>query len=202
MAEVPVRQGDTQRDPNGEARSPQEEPAVENGETSVEDAPEPDLEELPREALLEKVQAVQEAADQNYDQYVRCQAEIENLKKRFARDKESLIRYANETLVRQLLPIVDSLQEALKHGDDHSIAALREGVELTLKGLLDALRKAGVEEVQALGERFDPNYHEAVSVLSRADCEPGVVLEELQTGYLLHDRLVRPAMVVVNQENG
>ena len=202
MTQVPVRQGDTQRDPNGEARSPAETPAEENGEILTEDAPEPNLEELSRDALLEKVHALQGLADKNYDQYVRCQAEMENLKKRFARDRESLVRYANETLVRQMLPIVDNLRKALEHGDDNSIAALREGVELTLKGLLDALRKAGLEEVKALGERFDPNYHEAVSMRAQADCEPGVVLEELQTGYLLHDRLVRPAMVIVNQENG
>ncbi|WP_035253006.1 nucleotide exchange factor GrpE [Desulfatiglans anilini] len=159
-------------------------------------------EEMSREELLQKLKEVQEAADKNFDLYLRSQAEIENLKKRSQKEKEGLMRFGNESLIKRLLPVVDNLETALIHVEDEkALEALREGVNLTLKGLKDALHKEGVSEVKALGEPFDPHFHDAISEQEDASVEPRTIIHELQKGYLLNDRLVRPATVVVSKKN-
>jgi molecular chaperone GrpE len=159
------------------------------------------LSEMTKDQLIEKISEVQAAADANMDSYLRSQAEMENMKKRFQKDKQELIKYGNETLTKQLLPVADNLENALAHSkDENSLEALREGVDLTLKGLIDVLGKAGVEVVEAVGEPFDPNFHEAVSEQQDDGAPPGTVLKELQKGYLLNQRLIRPAMVIVNKK--
>jgi len=156
--------------------------------------------EMTKDQLIEKISEVQASADANMDSYLRSQAEMENMKKRFQKDKQDLIKYGNETLTKQLLPVADNLEKALDHSrDENSIEALREGVDLTLKGLMNVLEKAGVEMVEAVGAPFDPNFHEAVSEQADDRVAPGTVLRELQKGYLLNQRLIRPAMVIVNK---
>ena len=158
------------------------------------------LEKLTKAQLIEKLKAAEESAKKYLDLYARSQAEMENLKKRLRREKEDFLKFANESLLKELLPVVDNLENALKHAqDENSVEALREGIELTLKGMKDALAKAGVQEIKAVGERFDPNYHHAVSQEETDEVEPGTVLQELQKGYLLNQRLLRPAMVVVSK---
>jgi molecular chaperone GrpE len=160
----------------------------------------PLLEDMKKEDLLARVEAVQGLADKNFDLYLRSQAEIENLKKRFQKEKEGLIKFSTESLVKQLLPVADNLEKALEHAvDESSFNALREGVELTLKGLRDTLKKVGVEEVQAIGEPFDPNFHEALCEQEDNCVQSGTVLQELQKGYVLNKRLLRPARVVVSK---
>ncbi len=189
-----------------------------NREASLEESdhhPEPDelagsgtktdskpADEMSREELLQKLKEVQEAADKNFDLYLRSQAEIENLKKRSQKEREGLIRFGNESLIKRLLPVVDNLETALTHAEDEkALESLREGVSLTLKGLKDALHKEGVSEVKALGEPFDPHFHDAISEQEDASVEPRTIIHELQKGYLLNDRLVRPATVVVSKKN-
>ena len=175
-----------------EALSPEDESQNE------EDIP---LGEMTTDQLIEKISEVQASADTNMDNYLRSQAEMENMKKRFQKDKQELIKYGNETLTKQLLPVADNLEKALDHSEDeNSIEALREGVDLTLKGLMNVLEKAGVEVVEAVGAPFDPNFHEAVSEQEDDRVAPGTVLKELQKGYLLNQRLIRPAMVIVNKK--
>ncbi len=158
------------------------------------------LGEMTKDQLIEKISEVQASADANMDSYLRSQAEMENMKKRFQKDKQDLIKYGNETLTKQLLPVADNLEKALDHSEDeNSIEALREGVDLTLKGLMNVLEKAGVEVVEAVGAPFDPNFHEAVSEQEDDRAAPGTVLKELQKGYLLNQRLIRPAMVIINK---
>ncbi len=158
------------------------------------------LKKMTKAQLVEKVKKIQESAGNNYDLYIRSQAEMDNMKKRFQKEKEDLARYANETLIKQLLPALDNLEKAIANSQDKkSSVALAEGVELTHKGLLDTLKKNGVEEVKAVGEPFDPNFHEAVSGQEDDNVEPGTVLHELQKGYMLNERLIRPAMVVVSK---
>lgn len=176
----------------------------EEGDLSLEDEPQNEkeipLSDMTQEQLIEKVSEVQALADSNMDNYLRSQAEMENMKKRFQKDKQDLVKFGNETLTKQLLPVADNLEMALDHSkDENSIEALREGVDLTLKGLLNVLEKAGVELVEAVGATFDPNFHEAVSEQEDDRAEPGTVLKELQKGYLLNKRLIRPAMVIVNK---
>ena len=176
----------------GEALSPEDESQNE------EEIP---LREMTKDQLIEKISEVQASADTNMDNYLRSQAEMENMKKRFQKDRQDLIKYGNETLTKQLLPVADNLEKALDHSkDEDSIEALREGVDLTLKGLINVLEKAGVEVVEAVGAPFDPNFHEAVSEQADGRAAPGTVLKELQKGYLLNQRLIRPAMVIVNKK--
>lgn len=170
----------------------------EDGSTNNEEIP---LSEMTKKQLIEKISEVQALADTTMDNYLRSQAEMENMKKRFQKDKQDLIKYGNETLTKQLLPVADNLEKALDHSkDEKSLEALREGVDLTLKGLLDVLEKAGVEVVKSVGEPFDPNFHEAVSEQEVENAAPGTVVRELQKGYLLNQRLIRPAMVIVNKK--
>jgi len=158
------------------------------------------LGEMTKDQLIEKISEVQASADTNMDNYLRSQAEMENMKKRFQKDKQDLIKYGNETLTKQLLPVADNLEKALDHSkDENPLEALRDGVDLTLKGLMNVLEKAGVEAVEAVGAPFDPNFHEAVSEQEDDRVTPGMVLKELQKGYLLNQRLIRPAMVIVNK---
>ena len=154
-----------------------------------------------REGLLEKIQEIQKESEKNYDLYLRSQAEMDNLKKRTRKEKEDWLKFANESLIREMLPVLDNLEKALSHSNnEHTIHALKEGIALTLKGLKDSLSKSGLEEVKALGEPFDPCFHEAVSEMDDPEAKPGIVLTELQKGYVLNSRLIRPAMVVVNRQ--
>ncbi len=132
---------------------------------------------------------------------MRLAAEFENYKKRVAKEKADLIRYGNEELVKELLPVIDNLERALAHstsGADKE--GIKEGVEITLQQFLNVLQRFGVTPITAEGEPFDPSRHEAVMEKAASDCEPGYVIAELQKGYMLNDRLVRPAKVIVAKE--
>lgn len=158
-------------------------------------------EELDREKLLERNREIQETADKNFDLYLRAQAEMENMRKRYQREKGEWAKFANESIIRDLLPVMDNLGKATAHASNEiSLEDLKEGVELTLKGLKEVLSRAGLEEVKALGEKFDPNFHEAISLKEDDVAENGTVLIEVQKGYTLNGRLVRPAMVVVSKK--
>jgi molecular chaperone GrpE len=160
------------------------------------------LEKMTKGQLLNRVKEVQETADKNFDLYVRSQAEIDNLKKRFQKEKAELWKFSNESLIKKLLSVGDNLEKAISHSNnDNSLDVLREGVELTLKGLMDTLEREGLESVKALGEPFDPNFHEAISELQDNSAEPGTVIQELQKGYILNQRLIRPAMVIVSKND-
>lgn len=157
-------------------------------------------EKMTKSELVKKIQQITEEYSTYYDLYLRSQAEMENIKKRARKEKEDWIKFANETLIKEILPVMDNLEMAISHSnDDNSLHALREGVELTLKGLKDSLAKSGLEEVKAQGEPFDPCFHEAVSELVDDNVKPGTVIHELQKGYILNQRLIRPSMVVVSR---
>jgi len=158
------------------------------------------LEKMTKKELLQKITDLQEESKKNYDLFLRSQAEMENIKKRNKKEKGEWVKYSNETLIKELLPVVDNLENALSHSqNENSLNALKEGVELILKGLRDTLKKSGVEEVKAEGEPFDPCFHQAVSELEDDGVEAGIIINELQKGYFLNQRLVRPAMVVVSK---
>jgi molecular chaperone GrpE len=159
------------------------------------------LKEMTKDQLIEKVEEAEAASQKNYDLYLRSQAEIDNLKKRYQKDQQGLVKFANESLIKQLLPVADNLEKAIDHSQNGtSVDALREGVELTLKALMDVLQKAGVEIIEAVGEVFDPNFHEAVSEVADDGVETGTVLKDLQKGYTLNQRLLRPSMVIVSRK--
>ena len=161
---------------------------------AVRQCPEPKSE---IELLREQLQAKEEEAKNNYDRFLRQTADLENFKKRIMREKEDASRFANEALVKELLPIVDNLERAVSHTKGGNEGSLVEGVEMILKGLLDALGKHGVVQISAVGQPFDPQLHEAMTQVESADYEPNTVSEEHQKGYLLKDRLLRPSLVTV-----
>ena len=151
------------------------------------------------ETMEQKLEtATREAAD-NYERLLRVSADFENYKKRSAREMEDFRKFANQELVKDLLPILDNLDLALKSAPEKDKAAngLLEGIELTRKEILRVLEKHNVKQIDALGMPFDPSYHEAVMREETDDHPENTVTNELQKGYLMHDRLIRPSMVAV-----
>lgn len=132
----------------------------------------------------------------HYDRLLRSQAELQNVLRRHERDRLDRLKYAGEALARDLLPVVDDLERALAHGDEQS-AAVVEGVALVYKSLLSVLARHGVERIEAKGKPFDPAEHEAVATVETAEQPENTVVHEHRAGYRLHDRLLRPTMVVV-----
>lgn len=140
-----------------------------------------------------------EEAAANQDRYLRAVAEAENFKKRLQREKGEAIRYANENLLRDLLPVIDSLEVALDHsGDDGNGKSLVEGIQLTLKLFRDVLQRHGVKEADnTAGRQFDPVTQEAAAIEDKAGAEPNSVIRVQSKGYTYNERLLRPARVIV-----
>jgi molecular chaperone GrpE len=148
--------------------------------------------------LREHLEAKEKEAKENYDRYLRQVADLENFRKRASREREEAIRFANEALVKDLLPVVDNLERAVAHAKDGDNGKpLVEGVEMVLRGFFDTLAKHGVVPITAVGQRFDPEKHEAMAETESGIYEPNTVVEEYHKGYLLRDRLLRPALVSV-----
>jgi molecular chaperone GrpE len=148
--------------------------------------------------LRQELAAKELEAKNNYERFLRQVAELDNVKKRSAREREEISRFANEALIKDLLPVVDNLERALAHASGGGNGKpLVEGVEMVLKGLLDVLSKHGVAQISAIGEPFDPSKHEAMAQVESDNHEPNSVVEELHKGYTLRDRLLRPALVSV-----
>ena len=153
----------------------------------------------PVKELQEKFKTTEEEAKQSYDRYLRVSADFENYKKRSAREMDDFHKFANQSLVKELLPIVDNLELAIKSAKENKNVdnCLLDGVDLTLKEILKIFEKYHVKPIETLGKTFDPKYHEAV-MREETDKHPeNVITNEMQKGYLIHDRLLRPSMVVV-----
>jgi molecular chaperone GrpE len=132
------------------------------------------------------------------EQILRLRAEFENLQKRFEREREETIRHANSDLVSSLLPVIDNLERALmSQASDADGGSFRDGVSLIHRQLIDALQKAGLRPVDAVGKTFDPTLHEAMATDDSGNHAPNIVIEELQRGYLFRNRLIRPSLVRV-----
>ncbi len=152
------------------------------------------------EALQRDLDQALAKADEHWKMYLSAHAEMENLRKRAEREIQNAHKFALERFFGELLPVRDSLEMGLEAAtDDVDVAKLREGVELTLKQLAAAMEKFGAREVDPLGARFDPSHHEAMAMLPTDQAEPNTVVQVLQKGYLLNDRLIRPAKVLVAQ---
>jgi len=150
------------------------------------------------EALTQEIEALKLAAAENLDKAMRALAELENVRKRTARDIENAHTYALERFIAELLPIMDSMSFGISTSDNaEDIAGLREGMDLTLKMFSATLEKFGVKVIDPQGEKFNPDRHEAVYTQELADVEPGTVISVAQKGYELNGRLVRPAIVIV-----
>lgn len=151
--------------------------------------------------LEEKLQAAEAKAEENWNQYLRTRAEMENARRRLQKDVEQAKRQGLEKLAAEMLPVKDSLEMGLSAAGEANadVAKLSEGTELTLKMLTQALEKFEVSEIDPMGQKFDPERHEAMATQPSAEHEPNTVIHVVQKGYMLNDRLLRPAMVIVSK---
>ena len=153
------------------------------------------------EDLAVKLQAAEQKAQENYDRLLRVSAEFDNYKKRTAREMQEVVKYANERMAKELLIVVDNLERAIEAAcvdctDDDPFV---KGIHLTLNEVLKILERHKVQPVKALGEPFDPNFHQAMMQEEVDNHPPNTVVREMQKGYVMHDRLLRPSMVVVSK---
>ncbi len=173
-----------------EMKDPQQETAVENSET----------EELSDEVeiLRQQLTTAEKKAEENWEKFLRAQAEMENLRRRMARELENAQKYALEKFAKELLSVVDSLELGLQASvETDEVEKIREGVELTLKQMLTVLEHFNITPLDPTGEKFDPEFHQAMATEPVKGVEPDTVVKVFQKGYLLNDRLIRPALVVV-----
>ena len=153
---------------------------------------------VPAEFLKPWVEAEKESSE-NRDRWVRSVADFENFKKRARQEKTRILKYRNEEFLKDLLPVLDNLERALEHSKESGDSgAFVEGMGMIARMFKEVLEKYGVTEIQALGEPFDPNLHEAVSGTSVPGTAPNIVVQDLEKGYMYQDRLLRPAKVVVS----
>jgi len=183
---------------DGKNENPAEE-TVENVEAVLEE--EISASEGDADAMSSELAALQKKADEHYDQLVRAHAEIENLKRRHTQELEKAHKYALDKFVGELLTIWDSLELGLQaaQNDEADVASLREGTGLTVKMFGDVMEKFNVERINPEGESFNPEFHQAMSMVPNAEMAPNTVMAVMQKGVSLNGRLIRPAMVVVSQ---
>ena len=153
------------------------------------------------EALKVQLEQAQEEAAKMKDQYVRSEAEMANLRRRVEKDVENAHKFGQEKLSKELLAVADNLERAIisTEGENVDVNAIKEGVEMTLKGLQDVFSKFNIEAIDPQGEPFDPQLHQAMSMVENPEVEPNTVIAVMQKGYQLHGRLIRPAMVMVSK---
>ena len=187
--------------------NPDKDAAEEEAATTPEQTPEElDSKTAEQEADSEVEQLIQEAVAaalaEQQDTVLRAQAEVQNTLRRRDQDVEKAHKFALEKISGELITVVDNLERALQavpDAGDEPVKALYEGVELTLKGFVEVLSKFDIEQVDPVGEPFDPQHHEAMSMVENDDVEPNTVLTVVQKGYLLNGRVIRPAMVMVSK---
>lgn len=153
-------------------------------------------------AEIEKMSAKVKELEEFREKFLRQAADFENARKRLVREKEDFVRFANESLLRGILPAIDNLERAAGHTEslvEEGAKALRDGVVLVKKQLLDFLRSQGLERIEAAGKKFDPNYHEAIGHVHSNEHPEETVLDELEAGYIFKGRLLRPARVRISQ---
>ncbi|MDJ0834785.1 MAG: nucleotide exchange factor GrpE [Gammaproteobacteria bacterium] len=177
------------------AQQPEQAPAVDAEQADAE-------QQVSIEELAQELTKAQATIKDYWDQIMRLNAEIENNRKRAQRDIEHAHKYAISNLIESLLPVTDSMELGLNasQADNATLDSIREGMTITLNMFIQTLEKNGVQAVDPVGEKFNPEHHQAMSMMEDAEASPNTVLTVMQKGYLLNDRLVRPAMVVVSKE--
>jgi molecular chaperone GrpE len=153
----------------------------------------------PMKDLESQLETKEQQAKENYDRLLRVSAEFENYKKRTSRELEEFRKFANQSLIKEMLSVVDNLELAMNSTNGHKSIdqGLLQGLDMTHKEILKVFEKFNVKPIEAKGQIFDPTYHEAVMQEETDEAGENTVINELQKGYLIHDRLLRPAMVVV-----
>ena len=155
----------------------------------------------PEDDLEAKLEVKEQEAKENYDRLLRVSAEFENYKKRTTRELEEFRKFANQSLIKEMLSVVDNLELAMNSTNGHKTIdqGLLQGLDMTHKEILKVFEKFNVKPIEAKGQTFDPTFHEAVMQEATDEFDDNTVINELQKGYLIHDRLLRPAMVVVTR---
>lgn len=155
----------------------------------------------PLKQMEQKVESLKKEAAENHDRLLRVAAEFENYKKRATREMNDFRKFANESFVKAMLPVVDTLDLAIESSsnDKNANNSMVEGVNMTLKEILKVFEQFGVKRFESIGKTFDPSLHQAVMQEETKEYPDNTVLKELQKGYMIHDRLLRPAMVVVSK---
>jgi molecular chaperone GrpE len=174
---------------------------VVNEETTVEE-PSIFTEEQTQEmnSNEDELQKLRTEIEEKENKYLRLHADFENYKRRALMDQQSLMTYRAQSLVTDLLPVLDNFERALQiETTDEQTASLKQGMEMVYRQLVEAVKKEGIEEIPALGQQFDPNFHQAVMQESDSSKPSNEVLQEFQKGYKLKDRVIRPSMVKVNE---
>jgi molecular chaperone GrpE len=181
--------GEDRRDQNGKPEA-----ADKNQDHQVNNA---------QEDLAEKLKSKEQEAQENYDRLLRVSAEFENYKKRASREMEEFRKFSNQSLIKEMLSVVDNLELAMNSTNGHETIdkGLLDGLEMTHKEILKVFEKFNVKPISAIGQPFDPTFHEAVMQEESDEHADNTVINELQKGYLIHDRLLRPSMVVVGKSN-
>ncbi|WP_432823214.1 nucleotide exchange factor GrpE [Trichloromonas sp.] len=175
---------------------PVDQAAAETEEQITEQAPQDAAVEP---SLEEQLAASRAESQKNWDLYLRERADLENFRRRAQREKEELSRFANENIIKEIVPVVDNLERAVAHARQESgdTEGLLQGVEMTLSMFAKALDKFGVTPFNSVGEPFDPSRHEAMGLVESTEHAPNTVVHEMQKGYLLSSRLLRPALVML-----
>jgi molecular chaperone GrpE len=152
------------------------------------------------EALNQKIKELETKLEEAENRYLRLLADFENYRRRVNIEKQASEKYRAQSLISDLLPVLDNFERALQVTvSDEQAKSLLQGMKMVYNGVLEALKKEGLEEIEAAGKEFDPNFHQAVMVANDESVGSNIVVEELQKGYKLKDRVIRPAMVKVNQ---
>ena len=189
-----VRDGEAQVVP---IEDENEEASEAKTEESAEETQEIDQDIARMQEELEEARSENSAAA---DMMLRLAAEMDNYKKRVAKERNSLIKYGSQSILQELLPILDNFERAIDSaGKLRDFDSFLEGVGMILKQMCDALERKGISIIKAVGETFDPNVHEAVVHVASEEYPENTVVEEFQKGYMLHDRVVRPSMVAVSK---
>ena len=177
-----------------------EDPDIQKQEPLEEEPGDMTSEDIASQTPEEKIEKAETEAKEAYDRFLRASAELENYKKRTQKEMAEFRKYANASLVKELLGVVDNLERAIESSNgSNEEGQLSEGLDLTLKELLKIFKTFHACPIEALGKPFDPCYHQAMMQQETADQPENIVLNELQKGYMIHDRLLRPAMVVVSK---
>jgi molecular chaperone GrpE len=150
---------------------------------------------------INKVKELEAALDEKENRILRLQADFDNYRRRARLDQEAVEKYKAQSLVSEILPALDNFERALKvvSAEDDQVKSLLQGMEMVYRGLIEAVKKEGVEIIESVGKEFDPHLHQAVMQVEDSSAQPNTVIEEFQKGYKLKDRVIRPSMVKVNQ---
>lgn len=147
----------------------------------------------------EELEQLRKQADENYQRYLRTQADFDNFRRRARQEKEDLAKYASQKLVESLVPIIDNFDRAIQSSKEtQDFDGLVKGIDMVFRQFEGVLQSEGVKQIESVGQPFNPEFHQAIMQVETDEYEEGIVVEELQKGYMLNDRVIRPAMVKVS----